>query len=351
MVKYYTLDPLRKINFEPFFKKRINFFSYDVIFSGLLVDIVKQFKKFNARIVFSAEEYCWPDKSYIPLYPPTTRGKRYLNSGGFIGYASDLYAILSLMNIEDSDDDQLYYTRIYVDPELREKYQIKLDHRSQIFENLNGAIGIKFVLMNQLYYCHYEYNQFIIIYFLGDVELRFKGNEAYLQNTLHNTVPLIIHGNGQSKLTLNYLGNYLAKSWNQQEGCISCWYDTKELPNIDQEDAYPLIVIAVFIEKPTPFLEEFLTKIYNLHYPKSKLYLFLHNNVPYHEDMVKEFLEKHEKEYQGVKKILSDDDIEEVEAKNLAMFVYQIVATIISMIKHLLFIFLKFQGLLCIKEL
>lgn len=55
----------------------------------------------------------------------------------------------------------------------------------------------------------------------GDVELRWVGKEGYLQNTLYNTVPVVVRGNGHSKLNLNTLGSYLARSWNPEEGCRS----------------------------------------------------------------------------------------------------------------------------------
>ena len=61
------------------------------------------------------------------------------------------------------------------------------------------------------------------------MELRFKGSEAYLQNTAYNTVPLVIHGNGASKLVLNTLGSYLAGSYNPETGCVACWEDQIEL--------------------------------------------------------------------------------------------------------------------------
>lgn len=38
---------------------------------------------------------------------------------GFIGYAKDIYEIVSHDVIKNRDDDQLYYTKIYLDPELR----------------------------------------------------------------------------------------------------------------------------------------------------------------------------------------------------------------------------------------
>ncbi len=36
-----------------------------------------------------------------------------------MGYANEIYAIVSKMEINDNDDDQLYYTHIFLDAELR----------------------------------------------------------------------------------------------------------------------------------------------------------------------------------------------------------------------------------------
>lgn len=116
-------------------------FSYDVIFLGGLSAIVERFLDTGARVLFSAEAYCWPDKSLATHYPPVSRGKRYLNSGGFIGYASDVYKILDTAAIKDEDDDQLFYTTVYLQDELRMRHKIKLDHKSEIFQNLYGAVG------------------------------------------------------------------------------------------------------------------------------------------------------------------------------------------------------------------
>ncbi|XP_072758610.1 procollagen-lysine,2-oxoglutarate 5-dioxygenase isoform X2 [Anoplolepis gracilipes] len=266
--------------------------SYDVIFLGDLSAIVERFLSTDARVLFSAEAYCWPDKSLATHYPAVSRGKRYLNSGGFIGYATDVYEILNKALINDEDDDQLFYTTIYLQEDLRMQHKIKLDHKSEIFQNLNGAVA--------------------------DVELRFKGEEAYLQNIVYNTVPLILHGNGPNKLVLNSLGNYLARAWTSNEGCLSCWDQTIEL-NKTKPETYPVILIAIFIEHPTPFLEEFFQAIYRQAYPKSRLHLFIHNNVAYHENVVYDFFERTSQKYLSVKQILPSDEISEVEARKLAL--------------------------------
>jgi hypothetical protein len=46
-----------------------------------------------------------------------------------------------------------------------------------------------------------------------------------------------------------------------------------------QESEYPVVTMAIFIEQPTPFFEEFLVNIVNLVYPKDKIDLFIHNSV------------------------------------------------------------------------
>ncbi|XP_015171280.1 PREDICTED: procollagen-lysine,2-oxoglutarate 5-dioxygenase 3 isoform X1 [Polistes dominula] len=266
--------------------------SYDVIFLAQISEIVEKFKETEARILFSAEGFCWPDQNLASKYPQVTGGKRYLNSGGFMGYASDVFAILNIATLEDHEDDQLFYTNIYLDEDLREKHKIKLDHKSEIFQNLYGAVA--------------------------DVELIFKGQEAYLQNTVYNTIPLIVHGNGYSKLALNSLGNYLARAWSPEEGCLNCWDNVIEL-DITKPDKFPIILIALFINIPVPFLEEFLLSVYRQTYPKSKLHLFIYNDVSYHEQTVQEFVDTIGHEYLAVKQILPNNDIDEVQARNLAM--------------------------------
>lgn len=44
----------------------------------------------------------------------------------------------------------------------------------------------------------------------------------------------------------------------------------------------PLVHIAVFIQQPTPFLQEFLERLATLNYPHTRLRLFIHNNVCVH---------------------------------------------------------------------
>lgn len=96
--------------------KWLNFFvSYDVIVNNDAEKILEKFKEFNSRIVFGAESFCWPDPSLADSYPVVPENeKRFLNSGGFIGYAGDLYEIITTEPIKDHEDDQLFYTKIFL---------------------------------------------------------------------------------------------------------------------------------------------------------------------------------------------------------------------------------------------
>lgn len=47
---------------------------------------------------------------------------RYLNSGMFIGFIGEVLEMLELAkkkNLKDNDDDQLFYTHLYINPEIR----------------------------------------------------------------------------------------------------------------------------------------------------------------------------------------------------------------------------------------
>ena len=265
--------------------------SYDVVISGSKQQIIDQYQQFGARIVFGAENFCWPDASLKSEYPEIESGMRYLNSGGFIGSARDIAEMLDAGgDIKNLDDDQLFYTRIYLDKDLRQKHNIVLDHKAQLFQNLNGE--------------------------QENVELRFEDSEPYLENLVYETRPLVIHGNGPSKLLLNTFANYLAHSYDQENGCLECWENRLETKNLVE---LPKVVLAIFIEKPTPFMTEFWQKIDQLEYDKSSIDLFIHNTVEYHAEEVSKFVNDHTDQYHSVSVHGHDQHVSEWSARNTAV--------------------------------
>lgn len=203
-----------------------------------------------------------------------------------------MYAIASHDAIANDDDDQLYYTKIYLNRDLRSKFNMKLDHKANIFQNLNGAIG--------------------------EVELKFYGDEAFVENTAYRTHPKVIHGNGNSKVHLNTLGNYLAKSWSHESGCVACGEDRLNITSLKTKQL-PLVMIGIFVEKPTPFVTEFFEDVLSLKYPKSRLALYIRNNVDYHNRHVTEFMNKcRDHKYHHVIE-LPKNDYPEWKARELGM--------------------------------
>lgn len=263
--------------------------SYDVIIDDDPSVLVNKFKEFKAGIVFGAEAFCWPDAKLADDYPVVEENeKRFLNSGGIIGYASDFYKIITSSQIKDDEDDQLFYTKLFLNKEFRDQLNIKLDTKSEIFQNLNGAIE----------------------------EIVFKksaGGFYKAYNNLTNSAPIVIHGNGPSKLALNYLGNYICESYSVYDGCHACNENTIKLDR--DEKTWPTVTLGIFIERPTPFLKEFFQKIRNLKYPKAKISILLHNNIKYHTSQIAEFFEAQKASYALFKYISPEQDSLEYEAR------------------------------------
>ncbi|XP_050309615.1 procollagen-lysine,2-oxoglutarate 5-dioxygenase isoform X2 [Anthonomus grandis grandis] len=272
--------------------------SYDVIFLGQLSEIIRRFKDTGARVLFGAEPFCWPNVELAPQYPEVTKGQRFLNSGAYIGYLKEINNILNRAEIKDTEDDQLFFTKAYLDKDFRESNKIQLDHLSEIIHNLHGASDILEI---------------------KTVEHKEGPETYYLKNRETGTEPLIVHGNGRSKVTLNYLSNYLPNGvWNSIDGCVSCKKGQLDLEKI-KRDEWPTVLLALFVEMNTPFLEGFFKKIHQLEYPKNRIHLFVHNAMKYHTNQVNRFIEAHGAEYLSVKQIKPEDGTTEWAARDLSL--------------------------------
>jgi procollagen-lysine,2-oxoglutarate 5-dioxygenase len=139
--------------------------SYDAINLSNEEEIIEKYNNISKnKILFSVEKYCWPDASLNQYYPETKSKYKYLNSGGFIGNAYEILKLIK-MDINDNDDDQLYFTKIF----LFDNKNIKLDYNCEIFQTLNGSISDIYIYKNRIL------------------------------NINNSSIPSIIHGNGNSK--------------------------------------------------------------------------------------------------------------------------------------------------------
>nr|XP_008165440.1 procollagen-lysine,2-oxoglutarate 5-dioxygenase 1 [Chrysemys picta bellii] len=266
--------------------------SYDVLFASGPAELLKKFKQAKSKVVFSAETFIYPDRRLEAKYPPVQDGKRFLGSGGFIGYAPNLNKLVEDWKGLDNDSDQLFYTNIFLDPGKRENINITLDQRCRIFQNLNGA--------------------------LDEVVLKFENARVRARNVEYDTLPVLIHGNGPTKLQLNYLGNYIPRAWTFETGCTVCDEGLRSLTGF-KDDVLPLVLIGIFIEQPTPFLSQFFLRLQNLQYPKNRTQLFIHNHEQHHLSRVDTFVKEHGKEYHAVKVIGPEDHVENADARNMGV--------------------------------
>ena len=157
---------------------------YDVFISNNINVIMREYYKFDAKVVFGRDyKICWPDATLAELFPDEEGV--YLNSGCYIGQVKELKRILEpitlptdpprLWQLSDDEDDQLYITKKY----LSGKYDIKLDKECKIFQTTD----------------FYNMNNVVI-----------KDNRLY--NTVTKSYPCVYHGNGASDAKKKWIELY-----------------------------------------------------------------------------------------------------------------------------------------------
>ena len=215
--------------------------SYDVICNDHMNLMIETYKsKFNKQIVFGAETSCWPDTTLAENYPLVDVENKYLNSGNFIGWSDDIKKILELP-IENSADDQLYYTHRFLESLNHDiDTPIVLDYDNDLFFCLNGATNI---------------------YILE------KSKSCIM---VKNKRPTFIHGNGPPsiKRELNYIGNYICGGYNSTYG----------YKNMNKLETLPKILI-IFEEFDDP-ADVVFEKFINLDYPRELIqFIYIYENA------------------------------------------------------------------------
>ncbi|XP_034392635.1 procollagen-lysine,2-oxoglutarate 5-dioxygenase 1 isoform X6 [Cyclopterus lumpus] len=266
--------------------------SYDVVFASGPKELLKKFQQARHKVVFSSESLIWPDRHLEDKHPHVVEGNRFLGSGGFIGYLPNIKEMVSDWTGEDNDSDQLFFTKIYIDPVKRKSTNITLDSKCRLFQNLHGA--------------------------LDEVVLKFEDGRVRARNVLYDTLPVVIHGNGPTKLQINYLGNYIPNTWTFEMGCTVCHKDLHPLAALEESE-YPLVAIGIFIQQPTPFVGVFFERLLKLQYPKHRLKLFISNQEAHHEGQISSFLKDHGSLYQEVKLVGPEEEMDPPASRNLGV--------------------------------
>ena len=166
--------------------------SYDVLILGNIEEIKKKYyeamqlyKQMNS-VLFAAEVDCWPNKNLSKYYRNHFDSSYlYLNSGCFIGVGSNVYSLIKDSNVKDYEDDQLYYTKQYLN--VCHKKTISIDYMCRLFQTLNNS--------------------------LCNINICSKG----IFNVALSCRPLILHGNGDKdiKEKLRFIWNILKNRINK----------------------------------------------------------------------------------------------------------------------------------------
>jgi hypothetical protein len=112
---------------------------YDMLANAGSDEIVRKFKEYNCDILFGSELNCWPGE-YLSRYPDlgVKTGYKYVNGGGFMGYAHALKKYYTWKTIDIVEEickngtDQAYMAEFVFAHYKTGKY--KLDSEVKIFQ-------------------------------------------------------------------------------------------------------------------------------------------------------------------------------------------------------------------------
>jgi procollagen-lysine,2-oxoglutarate 5-dioxygenase, invertebrate len=149
-------------------------------------------------------------------------GKKYLNAGVFIGYASELYELLKNATLLVRDDQE-YFTKAYLNEQTRHSLRMGLDHRCEIFQTFESERNIVHLVYNGK--IDKNAGKFPITCLI-------TGSEVLIHNRDYDTYPPIVHGPGSCKPIVYALRNFLPRIWTPHEGCISCLENSKSLAKV-----------------------------------------------------------------------------------------------------------------------
>lgn len=224
MSEFLNSDKISKMDSNTFI---IHSDAYDVIWQLPVTQLKMKLKKIRKPILFGAETSCWPDTKLADKYPESSTQYKYLNSGLFIARLKELKEMINQAikeNIKPSDDDQLFYTKYY----LNNLDKIDLDTKCKYFWNMGQT--------------------------KNDFQINYEKSLLTVKSTKTN--PYAIHGNGTEvyKILLNRIADYIPNIYRPTYGSFRL-HNITELPT-----ELPLILIYI------P-----LGIIPHLEYPKDRL--------------------------------------------------------------------------------
>ena len=172
---------------------------YDVFVVDGLDEFLYRYKEMNHKVIFAAEQYCWPENNekeqqalVSKHFPDLDTKYKYLNSGVFIGRVSELKLILS-HPIENDGDDQLYCQNQY----LSQNYDMVIDTDCYMFQCHEVDVYPK---KNMLFNPHTRcYN--LLYHGNGGKEAKQKLNQLYSNFSFFSSPIVLTNTHKYDKLT------------------------------------------------------------------------------------------------------------------------------------------------------
>jgi len=154
--------------------------AFDSLVLNDATEIEARFKAFDTALLYGAETCCAPHANAAQFYPDSPFPPyKYLNAGGYIGYAGfirQLWDRLKIFSLPDEMNDQ----GAIVDYFLTDDTGIALDYGQEVICNLYGAEHL--------------------------VEVRKVKGHPFLVNTRTGSLPCVAHGSGGADMSAVYRG-------------------------------------------------------------------------------------------------------------------------------------------------
>jgi hypothetical protein len=128
---------------------------YDLFVNSNTDEIITKFLNYNCDLLFGAELNCFPENESLKKKMEAIKcltKYRYVNSGGYIGYASAIRKLLTwkspteIKKICEEGTDQLYFAEYFI------ANNVQLDYRQKIFQNMYRVSWREISVKNNRFY-------------------------------------------------------------------------------------------------------------------------------------------------------------------------------------------------------
>jgi hypothetical protein len=160
---------------------------YDLFVNSKTDEIIDKFLKYKCDLLFGAELNCYPENETLKKTMDAIKcltKYRYVNSGGYIGYASAIRKLLiwkspvEIKKICEEGTDQLYFAEYFI------ANNVQLDYRQKIFQNMYRVSWREISVKNNRFYNKKidEYPCFV----------HFSGGSSITKDLKRSVIPILL---------------------------------------------------------------------------------------------------------------------------------------------------------------